>query len=289
MEEIVYLNGSLISRSQARISPFDHGFLYGYGLFETMRALHGRIFRLEQHLARLRHSADIIGLGPKLAHLDLERICLETLKANSLEDASLRMAVSMGVGEPRPDPSTCGEATVFVVARRYTPYPEETYERGWRALASTHRRDSGTLLSRLKSANFLTSVLARQEAKAAGYDEALLTNEKGFLVEGSTSNLFFVQGGVLFTPPEGSGILPGIARGAVLELASAQGLRVREKGLRVRELGTVDELFLTNVLVQVMPIVEVEGRPVGSGRPGKVTHALRASFMELVEQETRCR
>ncbi|GAI05014.1 unnamed protein product, partial [marine sediment metagenome] len=228
MEEIVYLNGSLIPRSQARVSVFDHGFLYGYGLFETMRAYHGTIFLLERHLKRLLNSAAVIGLSPELAEIDLGKACTDTLRANGLQDARLRLTVSRGEAGSFPGSGTSVAPTVLVTARGYQALPAQIYNKGFRVGVSSFRRYSQSLLSRLKSANYLLNVLARREAEAAGLDESLLLNERGFITEGSISNVFFVAHSGLVTPPVESGILPGITRKVVMELADAMGINVTE-------------------------------------------------------------
>lgn len=287
MEEIVYLNGSLIPRSKAWISAFDHGFLYGYGLFETMRAYGTRIFRLGRHLVRLTQAAEILGLASKLVTFDLEQAARDTLSANNLKDGSIRLTVSGGEGEMVPDPTTCRYPTVLIAARSYTPYPIQSYKKGFRAVLSSLRRDSQSPLSRVKSANYLISVLAKMEARASGADEALVLNELGFLAEGSTCNLFLVAGGILFTPSLKGGILPGITREAVLELASGLGIEAREQEMTPSELFEADEAFLTSSLLEIMPLTGLDGKPIGTAKPGAVTERLMAAYKELVEQETQ--
>ena len=291
MEEIVYLNGSLIPRSQARVSVFDHGFLYGYGLFETMRAYHGTIFLLERHLKRLLNSAAVIGLSPELAEIDLGKACTDTLMANGLQDARLRLTVSRGEVDSFSGSGTSVAPTVLVTARNYQALPAQIYNRGFRVGASSFRRYSQSPLSRLKSANYLLNVLARKEAEAAGLDESLLLNERGFITEGSISNVFFVAHSGLVTPPVESGILPGITREVVMELADALGINVTEGEVRLEDLGQFDEAFLTNSVMEIMPLVEVrdnagEDITIGSGRPGKITRRLMAAYRERVERET---
>ena len=287
MEELVYLNGKLLPISQAWLSPFDHGFLYGYGLFETMRAYSGRVFRLTQHLARLQHSADFMALTDKLAHYDLARAVSDTIQANTLSDARIRLTVSAGPGEIVPDPDHCGEPTVFVVARPYTPLSHHVYERGFKACLSSLRRDSLSPLSRIKSCNYLLSVLARREAKLVKADEALLLNGEGELTEGSVSNLFVISDGIVLTPPLESGILPGISREAVLEIAPSLGIKVLEKILVPDDMCWADEAFLTNSLLEIMPLTMVDDRPVGSGHPGPLTRKLMSAYKDMVRAETK--
>jgi len=287
MEEIVYLNGKLLPISQAWLSPFDHGFLYGFGLFETMRAYSGRVFRLTQHLARLQCSADSMALTDKLAHYDLARAVSDTIQANALSDARIRLTVSAGPGDIVPDPDLCTEPTVFVVARPYTPLSAEVYKRGFRACLSFLRRDSLSPLSRLKSCNYLLSALARREAKLVKADEALLLNEEGELTEGSVSNLFVISDGVVLTPPLESGILPGITRETVLEMASSLMMKVEERRLVLGQLYRADEAFLTNSVLEIVPLTIVDDKPVGSGHPGPLTRKLMSAYKELVLAETK--
>jgi len=291
MEEIVYLNGSLIPRSQARVSVFDHGFLYGYGLFETMRAYHGTIFLLGRHLKRLLDSAAVIRLGSELAEIDLGKACIETLRANGLQDARLRLTVSRGEVDSFPGANISGTPTVLVTATSYSALPTPRYNKGFKAGVSSLRRHSQSPLSRIKSANYLLSVLARMESEAAGMDESLLVNEHGFITEGSLSNVFFVSHTGLVTPSLSSGILPGITRQVVMELADALGINVAQGEVRLEDLGQFDEAFLTNSVMELMPLVEVRDNAgkivtIGSGKPGKLTKRLMAAYREMVERET---
>ncbi len=280
MSEIVYLNGSLIPCSQARISVLDYGFLYGFGLFETMRAYGGQVFRLDSHLSRLARSAEILGLP--IRALELKGAVMDTIQANQLSEARIRIAVSIGEGSMVPDPSTCGRPTVLILAAHYQPYPELVYQKGFRAVVSSIRRNSQSPLSRFKSANYLENMLAKQEAKAAGVDEALCLNEKGLLAEASMSNIFLVNGGELYTPRAENGILPGITREVVLEMASQLGITTSEQDIKPDELSQSQEAFLTNSLIEIMPLTEIAGRNVGSGRPGPVTRRLMANYKRLV-------
>ncbi|GAI43845.1 unnamed protein product, partial [marine sediment metagenome] len=181
-----------------------------------------------------------------------------------------------------PDPSACTQPTVLILAGHYKPYPEQVYEKGFRAVVSSIRRNSQSPLSRLKSANYLENMLAKQEARAAGVDEAICLNEKGLLAEASMSNIFLVNDGILRTPGEQSGILPGITREVVLELASQLGINTFEQDIRLDELFQAQEAFLTNSLMEIMPLTEIDGKPVGSGRPGSLTKRLMVEYKKLV-------
>jgi len=287
MEEIVYVNGALVPRQEARISPFDRGFLYGYGLFETMRSYGGGVFRLDRHLARLTRSAEKLGLASELDTYELEQSIYQTLKANKLANARIRLTVSAGEGEMTPDPLVPKEPTVLIMAKSYAPYPRRKYEEGFKAVVSSIRLNSQSPLSRTKSTNYLNNILARREASAAAVDEALMLNERGFVAEGSTSNIFLVAAGKLITPSEESGILPGITREVVLELAHTLGIEAVEGEIPLADLFQAEEAFLTNSLIEVMLLSEVDGKPIGSGRPGPVTRRLMAAYRELVERETQ--
>ncbi len=289
MEETVYLNGSLVPRSQARVSVFDHGFLYGYGLFETMRAYHGKIFLLERHIKRLLGSAEAIGLASGLAGIDLASACLDTLRANYLEDARLRLTVSHGEADAFPWSGAGSTPTVVVTARPYIPLPAEKYARGFKVGLSSLVR-CRSLIFRIKSANYLVSVLARMEAAAAGLDEALLLNDRGFIAEGGSGNVFFVRASGLLTPSLESGILPGITREVVMELADTLGINVMEGDVSLADLEQFDEAFLTNSVIEIMPLVSVrkEGGQtltIGSGKPGEVTQRLMAAYKERVAED----
>lgn len=283
MDEMVYLGGSIVPRREAAVPALDYGFLYGYGLFETMRAYKGRVFRLERHLGRLAQSARFLGIA--VDRDELESAVSAVIRANRLADARVRITVSGGEGEPAPDPATCASPTVLVTAAEYEPYPEETYRRGFRAVVSSLRRNSRSPLAGLKSTSYLESLLARQEARRRGANEAVCLNERGLLAEASMSNLFLVVGETIRTPGLDSGILPGITREAVLELAAGLGSRAVEADVQLDELWRAGEAFLTSSLIEVMPLTTVDGRPVGDGRPGTVTRRLMGEYRRLVERE----
>jgi branched-chain amino acid aminotransferase len=282
MAEIIYLNGRLIPRSKAKLSPFDHGLLYGYGLFETMRAYNGYIFHLDRHLARLRHSAESIGLADRLTAFDLEAACTKTLDANKLKDARLRLTISAGEGDMTPDPSTCSSPTVLITARNFIPLPPEKYETGFKAALSSLRRNSQSPLSRLKSTCYMENILARTAARAAGYDETIFLNEQGYLAEGSTTNIFLASNGELITPSLESGVLPGITREAVLEIARTSNIKATERWVQLNELIEAQEAFITNSILELMSLTWFEGKPIGTGKPGQLTRELLAAYRKLV-------
>lgn len=285
MEPLVFLNGSLLPRSQARISPFDHGFLYGFGLFETVRAYSGFPFRLDRHIARLLRGAAIIGLSPNLTAGQLQEACHHVLRGNSLQDARLRITMSAGEGEATPQP-TASAPTTFITASQYIP-DQALHMGGARAVFSALRRNNRSLPARLKTTNYLDNLMARREAEAKGAHEALFLNEQGRLCEGSTSNIFLVSGETLITPSLHSGILPGVTREAVIEIARAENLEVVEREVSPEELAAADEVFLTNSLIEIMPLVEIEGKPIGADRPGDVTQRLSEAYAALVQAEMK--
>ena len=284
MRQIVYLNGNLVPLSQACISPLDYGFLYGYGLFETMRAYEGFVFRLDKHLNRLAGSAERLGIPTVAA--GLKEAVTATLQANKLSDARIRITVSIGEGGIIPDMRQCQKPTVLVMAEHYKPHPELVYSTGFKAIVSSLVRYSRSPLSIIKSANYLENMLAKQEATAAGANEAIRLNEKGFLAEASMSNVFLIIGDRLMAPPLESGILPGITREAVIELAPRLGISTIERDITIEELFRAQEAFLTNSLIEIMPLTVIDGKPVASGKPGLITERLRAAYRKLVLDET---
>jgi branched-chain amino acid aminotransferase len=283
MSQLAYLDGKLIPRSQTEISVMDYGFLFGFGLFETMRAYGGRIFRLESHRQRLLRSADILGLSVKAG--ELGNAATDTIQANKLGDARVRLMVSAGQGTMTPDQSSCSRPTVLVLAESYQPYPDEMYRKGFKAIMSPIRRNSQSPLSKLKSTSYLEGMLARQQARTAGADEAICLNEKGLLAEASMSNIFLVKQGVLITPGRESGILAGITRQIVLEIASNLGIELHEREVMPEELYDSQEALLTSSLIEVMPLTRIKEGPVASGEPGPITRRLIAAYRELVLSE----
>lgn len=284
MEGIIYLNGTLVPAQEAKISPFDRGLLYGYGLFETMRSYNGRVFRLDRHLARLKRSAWVLALASELEAYDLEQAIYKTLEANQLKDARIRLTVSAGLGDRGLAPPNLGPITVMVSAQKLSLPSTQVYRRGIRAAIVSTRRNSLSPLSQIKATNYLDSFVALSQAVALGAEDAILLNERGFIAECSTSNIFLVAEGILTTPSVESGILPGITREAVLELARDLGIEAVEREIPEADLFQAEEAFLTTSVREVVPITSVNGKPVGSGKPGTVTKRLMAAYKELVEK-----
>jgi branched-chain amino acid aminotransferase group I len=275
----VYLNGELVEAERAVLPALDRGLLYGYGLFETMRSYGGRVFRLAEHYRRLEAGADLLAMSVPLTLTALETAVDATLARNGLPDARLRLTVTAG-------PEDGGGSSVVLLAREVTEYPPELRQRGMTAVLSGVRRNETSPLARVKSLNCLDNLLAREEARRSGAGEALLLNTRGFIAEGATSNVFLVRDGTLLTPAVEAGALPGITRQVVLDLAGEGGVAVEEADVSQGALAAADEAFLTNSVMEVMPLVSVDGRPVGTGRPGPLTERLAALYRDLVARET---
>jgi len=284
-EPLCWLNGKLVPLGQARISPLDRGLLYGDGLFETMRAYHGGIFRLVAHLERLLAGARALRFPFALDAGELARACEDTVRANGLREAYVRLTVTRGVGGLPSELDASPEPTVLVVAREFHGYPAELRERGMRAVIAPVRRNASSPLARVKSLNYLDSLLARAWAADSGADEALMLDPEGSVVEGSASNLFVVEGGAVGTPPVSAGVLPGITRECVLGLCADLGIEAGERTITPDDLTGADEAFLTNSLMEVMPLTRVGGLRMGEGRPGALTGRLLQAYRDLVADE----
>jgi branched-chain amino acid aminotransferase len=292
MEEIVYLNGSLVPRSKALISVFDHAFLYGYGLYESMRTYDGKFFLLDRHIKRLLESAEAIGMGPKLVDIDFEKACRDTLAVNDIKDARIRITVSNGVSDAAPWTSVTDiKPNVVVTARPFMPFPAEKYSQGFHInISAKVRRCRESLIATMKTINHLDSVIARMEAAARGQDEALLLNDDGYIAEGGGCNAFFVREGRLVTPALNSGILPGVTRGAVMELAADLKIEMSQGPVGIGVIRKCDEAFLTNAVIEIMPVSEVRDESgnsvnIGGGQPGPVTLKLIEAYKERVATE----
>ena len=286
MARVVYVDGQFYPADEARISVFDHGFLYGDGVFEGIRAYSGRVFRLTEHLDRLYRSAKAIMLDIPLTPEEMRDVVLESCRRNGLRDAYIRLVVSRGRGDLGLDPRKCPHASVVCIADSITLYPAELYEQGMRIMTVPTRRNGVENLSPgIKSLNYLNNIMAKIEGIRAGYSEVLMLNDAGYVVECSGDNIFLVRGGRLLTPPAWVGILEGITRAAVMELARAAGLEVREEVLTRVDVWTADECFLTGTAAEAIPVVECDGRVIGGGRPGPVTADLIRRFRALCQAE----
>jgi len=284
MNGIVYINGNLVPAAEAKIPAFDYGFLFGYALFETMHAYNSTVFRLDRHIQRMVNSANTLGLS--LDAVELTNAVQDTVRVNNLQEARIRLTVSAGAGHPVADLASCSKPTVMVVAIPYTPLSPETYEKGYRMVISEIRRNSRSPVAVMKKTDYLESILAKQSARAAGADDALFLNDRGYLTEGTANNIFIVSKGLLKTPPVVAGVLPGITRAVILEMARATAISNKETNIRLAALFTADEVFLTSSLMEIMPVTMIDGQMVGSGRPGPVTRRLMQAFRETVRCET---
>jgi branched-chain amino acid aminotransferase len=279
MENLVYVNGRFVPREEASVPAFDRSFLYGDGLFETIRAYGGAPFLLDEHLDRLRHSAAElrIAASEKDALVGAVRALIEK---NGLADAYVRLTLSRGTHAGALVPDDPPDPTVVVEARPLHPYPAALYERGAAVIVSSLKHDSASPVRRHKTTSYLTGILARSEAKERGADEALLLDHDGIVAEGATSNLFCLRDGRLVTPPLGLNILPGITRGAVLRLAREANLPVDERPFGLEELGSAAEVFLTNSLMELMPVRAIDAHTVPAV-PGPATRALANAYRAL--------
>ena len=282
----VYIDGTLCEKNQAKVSVFDHGLLYGDGVFEGIRAYGGRIFQLDAHLERLYDSAKAIALKIPLSPEKLKEAIRNTLDTNGLKDAYIRVVVTRGVGTLGLDPNKCSGSSLIIITDSITLYPDELYEKGLEIVTvATIRIHPAALSPRIKSLNYLNNILAKIEAINAGCLEALMLNANGLVAECTGDNIFIVRKGVIFTPPETAGILKGITRGVVMGLAREEGIEVREENLTRYDLYTADECFLTGTAAEIIPVVRIDRRQIGPGTPGPITSRLRKLFNELTEKE----
>jgi branched-chain amino acid aminotransferase len=275
----VWIDGQLCDRSEAKISVFDHGLLYGDGVFEGIRIYGGCIYRLEQHLERLWSSAKYIKLTIPLTRDEMRAALVETVRANGLRDGYIRLVVTRGEGDLGLSPGNCAKPTVFIIADQIRIFPKELYEKGICLIsASVQRQPVSSLNPRVKSCNYLNNILASIEAKNAGADEAIILDQRGYVVECTADNIFIVRQNTVTTPPVYLGALRGITRDAVIEIAREQGLDVREEPFTMYEVYDADEVFLSGTAAELVPVVTVDGRPIGNGKPGAIFRQLLEEF-----------
>jgi len=285
--ESVYIDGEFLPKAEAKVSVFDRGYLYGDGVFEGIRGYNGRIFRLDQHLERLYRGAKAIQLDLALTPEELKDAIIETVRRNGLTDCYIRVVVSRGQGDLGLNPLNCHTPpTIVVIASHIELYPREVYERGLELITCTTRRNVPTALDpQIKSLNYLNNIMARIEVERAGAHEGLMLNHFGHVAEGTGDNLFAVREGVLITPPAHAGILAGITRQVVLELATEMDLPARETNITVYEVYTADECFLTGTPAEIVPVARCYGRVIGDGKPGPITNRLMERFKEVTVTE----
>jgi branched-chain amino acid aminotransferase len=282
----IYLDGQLLSQEDAKISVFDHGLLYGDGVFEGIRIYHGRIFRLTEHLERLYESARSICMEIPIPIAEMEKATLDTVAANQLQDGYIRLVITRGVGSLGLNPFQCPRPSIIIIASSISLYSPERYEKGLTLITCATRRPTPAALSpQVKSLNYLNNVMAKIEAMQAGCEEGIMLNEQGYVAECTGDNVFIVKRGQVFTPPIAAGALDGITRQAVIELVNKIGHSCTEKMMTRHDLFTADECFLTGTAAEVIPAVQLDRRIIGTGQPGPVTRQVVAAFHDLVKHE----
>ncbi len=281
----IYIAGKLYDKEDAKISVYDHGLLYGDGVFEGMRSYSGKVFRLAEHLDRLWDSAQAIWLTIPMTKDEMAKAVYDTLRANSIEDGYIRLVVTRGAGSLGLDPNRTSNPQVIIITDHIALYPREYYEKGLELVtASTMRNHPAALSPRIKSLNYLNNILAKIEGLKAGCVEALMLNHKGEVAECTGDNIFLIAKGELLTPPIDAGILEGITRNAVIEIARDAGIATREISLTRYDVYVADECFLTGSAAEVIPVVKVDNRSIGAGVPGPITQDLIRRFHELTRR-----
>ena len=282
----IFLNGEFVAKEDAKISIFDHGLLYGDGVFEGIRSYNRRVFRLDEHLDRLYSGAETIELKIPMEQAEFKAKVLETLNLNGLDDAYIRVVVSRGTGDLGLDPRKCSEPTVFIITDKIVLYPEHFYEDGLDIIvAKTRRNHPMCIPPTVKSLNYLNNILAKIECIKAGVPEALMLSIDGKVVECSGDNVFIVNDGKLLSPPPETGALRGITQEAVRELASKRGLDVGFQEMMTEDIFSAEECFLTGTAAEVIPVVKIDDKIIGSGKPGKVTVQLIEDYRQLTRSE----
>ncbi len=284
---MIYLNGRLVPEEKALISVFDHGFLYGDGIYETLRAYNGRVFELDAHIARLVRSSDMIDLKIPRSPDEIKEAVYQTMRANRLKEAVIRITVSRGAGNPGLDPALCPQPTLVIFARMFRQYPEEYYRKGVKiAIAETRRNYRKAINPQIKSLNFLNNVLAKIEAKKHGAYEAVMLNYRGHIAECTVSNIFFVSNNVLCTPSLDVGILDGITRGIILETAEELKIKTCEGIFKTEDIRNAREVFISNTTMEVMPVADIIHLKKFGG-PGKMSRQLHKAYLQKVDNHIK--
>ncbi len=280
----IFIDGEYYSERDAKVSVFDHGLLYGDGVFEGIRAYNGRVFKLKEHIDRLFYSAKSILLEIPMSHAEVMRATVETCRKNKIRDGYVRLVVTRGVGTLGLNPNRCKRGSVIVIAGKIQLYPPDLYERGMEIITvPTTRNLHSALNPAIKSLNYLNNILAKIEANNAGVEEAIMLNAEGFVAECTGDNLFIVKDGKLFTPPLSAGALYGITRGTVMDLAREAGHEVSEPNLTRYDVFNADECFLTGTGAEIIPVTKVDGRVIGTGKPGPITRKLENDYHALTK------
>ncbi len=285
MERLIYLNGEFVEKSKAKVSVFDHGFLYGDGVFEGIRAYEGTVFKLKEHIDRLFVSARAIKLDIPMKKDELISAVLETVRKNKLSDSYIRLVVSRGEGDLGLNPTKCPIPSLIIIADKIMLYPKEFYQKGLSIITASTRRNIPQALSpRIKSLNYLNNIMAKIEANRGGVAEALMLNSQGYVAECTGDNVFIVKRGKkLVTPPLYAGVLDGITRSSVIEAAAGMGIESKEELFTLFELYNADECFLTGTAAEVIPVVKIDDRKIGSGKVGEITKKLMSEFSKIVK------
>ncbi|HYE32511.1 MAG TPA: branched-chain-amino-acid transaminase [Methylomirabilota bacterium] len=282
----IYIDGKFYDEENAKVSVFDHGLLYGDGIFEGIRAYHGRVFKLKEHIDRLFYSAKAILLNIPISHQQMMEAVVQTCAQNNIRDGYIRLLVTRGVGGLGLNPNRCKQPSIIIIADKIQLYPKEYYEKGLDIVTvPTVRNLHSALNPAIKSLNYLNNILAKIEANNAGVEEAIMLNAQGFVSECTGDNIFIVKNGELLTPPLTAGALYGITRGVVLELARESGIRTSEPDLTRYDVFNAEECFLTGTGAELIPVVKVDGRVIGSGTPGPITKGLVKRYHELTQRE----
>ena len=279
---MIYLNNKLVPVAKAMVSVYDHGFLYGDGIYETLRAYKGTVFKLAEHIERLFHSASMIGLVVPMDSRAIEKAVYETLKANKHEEAYIRITISRGEGPLGLNPDLCLKPTFVIMVKEFSAYPVRYYKRGVKvAVVNTRRNYNRAVDPAIKSLNFLNNVLAKIEAKKLGAYEAIMLNYRGYVAEGTISNVFFIRDRVLCTPAMSVGILGGITRSIILDIAKELKIEINEGRFRQKDLYNAEEIFISNTTMEIMPVSEVDDTII-SNSPGKITGMLHKAYRKKV-------
>jgi branched-chain amino acid aminotransferase len=285
MSRQIYISGKFVPQEDAKVSVYDHGLLYGDGVFEGLRSYSGKVFRLREHVRRLYESAQAIWLAIPMSQDEMCDAVNETVQVNKIGDGYVRLVVTRGAGTLGLDPNRCSNPQVIIIADTIALYPPELYEKGLEIVnVSVQRMSPAALSPRIKSLNYLNNILAKIEGLQAGCIEALMLNHKGEVAECTGDNIFLVRDGVLYTPPLEAGILAGITRNAVIEIAREGGIDVRETPLTKHDVYIADECFLTGTAAEVVPVVKVDSRTIGAGKPGPMTRDLEKRFKKLTQE-----
>ncbi|MGF1453432.1 MAG: branched-chain-amino-acid transaminase [Opitutales bacterium] len=279
----VYINGEFFEKEEAKVSVFDHGFLYGDGIFEGIRLYEGNVYQLDAHLERFEYSARALRLNLIWSRAEIAEAVCESCRVNGLTNGYIRLIATRGIGTLGLNPHNCSEPQLICIADKIQLYPQEYYEKGLKIItAGTRRTSVAAIPPMVKSLNYLNNILAKMEAIQAGCMECLMLNDQGYVAECSGDNVFIIHKGKVITPPVSSGSLTGITRGAVIEIASDLGIPFEEKALTRFDIWIADECFLTGTAAEVIPVVELDARPVGDGRAGPITHKILGEFRQRV-------